>query len=305
MAVQLASNIISKENDMSDLRGFFAEGKCVMITGCSSGIGRQTAVTLAKRGFTVFATVRKETDAQRLRDLGLHNLVPVCPVDLSNLDDISRALGAVVSELNRRSMKGLYALINNAGGGKPAPVELMDLENFHVELQTRLVGSVAMVQTFLPLIRKSRGRILWIMTPAIIPTPYVASIHSCDFAVNCMARTLNIELKRWGVRNIMIKCGGIKTPAGLRTAADVEAVLKSMPAERISLYERAFRKWGEDMAEFDKKRTEAERVAEIILKALFAKKPRSHYSVGYMARAAGFLEVLPQSLTDWILKKRF
>ncbi len=59
----------------------------------------------------------------------------------------------------------------------------MELDQFHRELQARILGSVAMVQAFLPLIRQASGRIVWIMTPALIPTPYVTSIHACDFAL--------------------------------------------------------------------------------------------------------------------------
>jgi NAD(P)-dependent dehydrogenase (short-subunit alcohol dehydrogenase family) len=281
------------------------DGKAVFITGCSSGIGRQSAITLAKRGFIVFATVRKEVDAENLRSLNLPDLVPICPLDLTDLGHISSAAKRVADELNRRERKGLYALINNAGGGSPAPVELMDLEKFGIELRARLFGSVALVQAFLPLIRQAGGRIVWIMTPAIIPTPYVTSIHACDFAVNCIARTLDIELKTWGIPNIMIKCGGIKTPAGLRTTSDVDAVLKKGPRERVILYENALRKWAKEMAKFDEKRTNPEKVAKVVLKALFAERPKRRYSVGHMAKAAGFLEAMPQSVADWILKKRF
>jgi NAD(P)-dependent dehydrogenase (short-subunit alcohol dehydrogenase family) len=282
----------------------FVEGKSALITGCSSGIGRETAIVLAKRGFTVFATVRKEFDAQNLRNLNISNLVPICPVDLTDLDHISKAAETVAGELNRRGKKGLYALINNAGGGSPAPVELMELDQFHRELQTRLVGSVAMVQAFLPLIRQANGRIAWIMTPALIPTPYVASIHSCDFAINCIVRTLEIELKPWRIPTIMIRCGGIKTPAGLRTTTDVEAILKKEPQDRVALYKKALQKWSKEMAKFDEKRTEPEKVAEMVFKALSAKKSKRQYSIGYLSKAAGFLEALPQSVADWILKKR-
>jgi NAD(P)-dependent dehydrogenase (short-subunit alcohol dehydrogenase family) len=132
----------------------------------------------------------------------------------------------IQAELMRRRQAGLYALINNAGGGAIAPVELMDLEVFHKELQTRLVGSVALVQAFLPLLRKGGGRILWIMTPAAIPTPYVTSIHACDFAVNCLAHTLDLELKPWHIPSIQIRWGGIKTAKGLKTTAEVEAILQ-------------------------------------------------------------------------------
>jgi NAD(P)-dependent dehydrogenase (short-subunit alcohol dehydrogenase family) len=280
-------------------------GKSVLITGCSSGIGCQTAIMLAQNGFLVFATVRKEADAEKLCSLGYQNLIPVCPLDLTNLDHIKDTASFVREELNRRKIEGLFALINNGGAGMPSPIELMDLAMFARELQARLLGSVAMVQSFLDMIRRGNGRIVWIMTPALIPTPYVASIHSCDFAVNCLARTLEIELQRWNIPNIMIKCGGIKTPAGMRTTSDVELVLKKAPPEKAKLYEIAFRKWSADMTDFDKKRTDPERVAEIVLKAVNARKPKHRYSIGYMSKAAALLEAMPQGMADWILKKRF
>lgn len=284
---------------------FRANGEAVLITGCSSGIGRAAALTLAGRGFTVFATVRKEADAESLRDLNLPGLVPVCPVDVSDPDDIAPAAAFVAGELARRGRKGLYALVNNAGAGRPAPVELLPLAEFHTELRARVLGSVALVQAFLPYLRSAGGRIVWIMTPALIPTPYVASIHACDFAVNCLARTLDIELRRWGVANIMIRCGGIKTPAGMRTVSDVEAVLREGPADRVALYAGALRKWAEDMGAFDEKRADPEKVAAIVVRALTAHQPKRRYAVGHMAKAAAFLEMLPQPVADRILKKRF
>lgn len=290
---------------MQNPKSFTDNDKAVLVTGCSSGIGQQTAITLAKRGFVVFATVRKEADAGSLRSLNIPNLVPICPLDLTNLEHISEAADLVANELDRRGKSGLYALINNAGGGLPAPIELMELKQFQIELQARVLGSVAMVQAFLPLIRQAGGRIIWIMTPALMPTPYVASIHACDFAINCIARTLDIELKTWRISNVMIRCGGIKTPAGLRTTTDIEAVLQKEPRERTLLYEKALREWARDMADFDKKRTEPEKVAEVVLKALVAKRPKHRYAIGHMAIAAGFLEAMPQALTDWILKMRF
>ncbi len=288
-----------------DSSGSSASGEAVLVTGCSSGIGRETAVTLSRRGFLVFASVRKETDAGNLGDLNIPNLLPIFPLDLANLQHITDSANSVADELSRRGKKGLFALVNNAGGGSPAPIELMDLEKFRTELDTRILGSVAMVQAFLPLIRRASGRIIWIMTPALIPTPYVTSIHSCDFAVNCIARTLDIELKRWRIPNIMIRCGGIKTPAGLRTGADVEDLLRKGAHERVLLYENALRKWSMDMAEFDRKRTEPDKVAEIVFKALSARRPKRYYSIGYMSKAAKLLEAMPQSLADGILKMRF
>jgi NAD(P)-dependent dehydrogenase (short-subunit alcohol dehydrogenase family) len=261
-------------------------GQGVLITGCSSGIGHATAIHLAQHGFIVFATVRKEADAENLHSLNDPNLIPVCPLDLTRLEQIPSAVETVQAELKRRGQPGLYALVNNAGGGEVAPIELMNLDRFRIELQ-------------------AGGRIVWIVTPATIPTPYVTSIHACDFAVNAIARTLDIELKSWGIPNIMIRCGGIKTATGLKTTAALEASLQSWPHERSALYERALHQWGQDMVEFDKKRTEPEEVAKVVLKALSADRPKRRYSVGHMAGAAAFLESLPQSLADSILRARF
>ena len=279
-----------------------SSNKSVLITGCSSGIGRTTAVYLAQNDFTVFATLRKEKDAEELRQLHQPNLIPVCPLDLSRPEDIPVVMEILRAELQRRGQAGLYALINNAGGGGVAPVELIDLDVFRTELQTRLVGALALVQACLPLIRQGGGRIVWIATPAAIPTPYVASIHAFDFPVNGLARTLDIELKPWHIPNILIRCGGIKTARGMQTTAEVETILQQPGGD---LYRERLLKWSVEMAEFDQKRTEPEKVAQVILAALSAPNPKRRYSVGYMSGAAAFLEALPQTLTDTILKMRF
>jgi len=279
--------------------------QAVLVTGCSSGIGRAVALALAGRGFTVFATVRKAGDAEAIRGLGLPNLVPVCPVDLADAGQISRTVESVTAELSRLGFDGLFGIVNNAGGGGPAPVELLDVATLHAELRARVLGPVILIQAALPLLRRASGRIVWIMTPALIPTPYVAGIHACDFAANCLARTLEIELRRWRIPSIMIRCGGIRTPAGLRTVADVEALLRSARADRVALYEEALRNWAKDMAAFDERRTDPEKVGEVVVRALTAKNPKRRYSVGHLAKAAAFLELLPQPLADRILKLRF
>lgn len=279
--------------------------RAILITGCSSGIGRATALRLVEAGYIVFATVRKEPDAESLSRLGLPNLIPLFPLDLTRRDQIRSTSDIVSQELARRGTQGLFALINNAGAGTPAPVEIMDVEEFRTELEGRVLGAVALVQDLLPMIRQSHGRILWIVTPAIIPTPYVTSIHACDFAINCIARTLEIELKPWKIPSVMIRCGGIRTPAGLRTTSDVEANLRNSPSDRSQLYEQRFRAWSQDMEAFDRKRVAPERVAEVVIRALRAKTPKRRYSIGHLASAAALLEALPQNVTDTILKARF
>lgn len=281
-----------------------SENKAVLITGCSSGIGRAAALTLARNGFTVFATVRRESDAEDLRGIGEPGLVPVCPLDLTRPDQITDARRTVESELASRGINGLYAVVNNAGGGSIAPIELMDVDKFRTELETRLVGSVALLQAFLPLIRQAHGRIIWIVTPAIVPIANISMIHSCDFAANCLARTLNQELKPWGIPSVMVRCGGIDTASPRKSEEELEESLQRLSKEKVDLYREALRKEKNFHSRFDGKRTPVEAVGTLVCKVLVKRRPKSRYRIGYMSGISAFLEALPQPLVDRLLASR-
>ena len=283
---------------------FVPHGEGVLVTGCSSGIGRATAVYLAQQGFTVFATVRKQADADGLRDLHVPNLVPICPLDMTRLEQIPAVAETVANELKARGKEGLFAIVNNAGGGGIAPIELLELEKFRTELNARILGPVALLQAFLSMIRAAQGRVVWIVTPGLLPIPFVSSIHICDFAVNCLARTLQIELKRWNIPSIMIRCGGIQTAAVAKTADELEGAFQQWPSERIDLYREALLKEQHELSEFDSKRTEPEEVAKVVYAALCARKPKRRYQIGYMAGFAALLEAMPQAIVDSVMARR-
>jgi len=278
--------------------------RAVLVTGCSSGIGRAIAVYLAENGFKVFATVRKNKDAESLAKLQNPNLIPVYPLDLTNPDHIKEVFEFVKKELNKRAIKGLYAIINNAGGGSIAPIELTDLDKFHIELQARILGPVALLQLFLPLIREVRGRILWIATPALLPIPYLADIHACDFAVNCIARTLQIELKPWDIPSILIRCGGIKTSSPDKIYHDLDENIKKWRGEKYELYAKALEKTRKEFEEFDKKRTDPLEAAKVVYRALIGKKPKRRYRVGHMSALAAFFELFPQTIIDYMMERK-
>ena len=167
------------------------------------------------------------------------------------------------------------------------------------------MGALALVQAFLPSIRRAAGRILWIATPGLIPTPYVTGIHACDFAVNCIARTLALELGAAGPPVVLIRCGGIRTRAGMSTNEDLAAGIAGAAPERRALYAEKLESWSRSMNDFDTHRSDPERVAGVIERALSASRPRKRYRVGHMSGAAAFLEALPQPLADRILGSRF
>ncbi|MBC7187869.1 MAG: SDR family NAD(P)-dependent oxidoreductase [Calditrichaeota bacterium] len=279
------------------------QGRAVLVTGCSTGIGRAVALHLAARGFTVLPTVRRQEDAEDLSRSG-PGIFPICPLDLTNPRHVADAGRKVSAVLERLHLGGLYAVVNNAGGGAIAPLELLDVSILRRELETRVVGPLALLQALLPALRAAQGRVLWIVTPGLLPIPFVGSIHVCDFAVNCLARTLRLELRPWNVPVIMVRCGGIKTPAVSRTAQELEQNLKEWPAERARLYTDALRVELQQLAKFDRKRSDPQVVAATVLRALTAKRPRSRYTVGYMARAAVMAELLPQAVVDKVMAWR-
>jgi len=285
-------------------KGKINNGKSVLITGASSGIGWATANYLAQEGFTVFAGIRKEADIEKIRGQNNHNLIPLYPLDMTEEEHIKKAYEFISIESEKRGEKGLYAIVNNAGGGIISPIELLDLGKLQTELETRILGAVSLVKTFLSIIRENHGRILWIVTPALIPTPFVSSIHICDFAVNCLARTLRIELSPWEISVVMIRCGGIKTPAVEKSYKELKESFKVLPHEKLMLYKDILEKEVKRLKSFDKGRTEPVEVAKKVYKALTVKKPKSRYRVGYMSGGSSFLELLPQPFVDWLMTKR-
>jgi len=96
--------------------------KSVLVTGASSGIGNAIAIYLAEQGYTVLATVRKEADAESLNKLGLDNLKPLYPLDLTEPGQILIITNIIEEQIQKMELPPLYAIINVAGGGQIAPI---------------------------------------------------------------------------------------------------------------------------------------------------------------------------------------
>jgi len=276
----------------------------IFITGASSGIGSATALYLAKQGYTVLASVRKSADADRLNQQGYHNLKTFCPLDLTKPEQIQTVAHSIKEQIQKNELPPLYSVILVAGGGHIAPIELMNLSDFREELEKRLVGNIALLQELIPLLRLTKGRILWIATPGLFPVPYVADIHAPDYAVNYLARTLNLELHPDGIKNILIRCGGIDTPSPKKAENNIIGQLTHCPKDRLAIYENRLVKLENDLKKFASKRTEPEKVAELIAKVLRANKPKVRYQIGHLSQMGAFFEKLPQSWVDFIMGKR-
>ncbi len=126
------------------------------MTGASTGIGRASALRLDGAGWRVFAGVRREEDAESLREAGSERLTPV-HLDVTDADQIAAAAERVGA-----GGGGLAGLVNNAGVAVPSPLETIPIEDFRRQLEVNLTGQVAVTQALLEQVRAARGRVVFI-----------------------------------------------------------------------------------------------------------------------------------------------
>ena len=136
----------------------FQRPRAVIITGASSGIGECCALWLERRGMQIFAGVRRESDAVALSAKSSGGLTPLLldVTDQKSIETATQQISVAVKEDVELD------LVNNAGITLGGPVEFLSLDDLRKELEVNLIGSVAVTQALLPLIRESRGRIVLI-----------------------------------------------------------------------------------------------------------------------------------------------
>jgi NAD(P)-dependent dehydrogenase (short-subunit alcohol dehydrogenase family) len=273
--------------------------RTVLITGASTGIGRACAVHLQQTGFQVFAGVRKESDAQALRE---RDIVPIL-LDVTVQDDITAAVQQVAEATGDR---GLDGLVNNAGIAVGGALEFLPLEELRRQFDVNVIGPVAVVQAFLPLIRTATGRIVLMgagISGAISPGglgPYSAS----KFALEALSDSLRRELAPWGVHVALIRPGRIKTPIWDKSFEAAEQQLASYPTAGFDLYASRSEPLFETLSRAKTEGGSVEDVARVVEHALTVKHPRSRYTVGLDARVASLVaRILPDSILDGLLRR--
>lgn len=179
------------------------EGKTILITGCSSGIGGCVAHGLKARGWRVFATVRQPADMERLQTQGLESL----SLDLRDSDSIRAAVAAVLERTGGR----LDALFNNGAYGQPGAVEDLSREALREQFETNLFGTQELTNQVIPVMRRQgRGRILYTSSVlGLVAFPYRGAYVASKFALEGLADTLRMELTDTGIHVCLIEPGPI------------------------------------------------------------------------------------------------
>jgi NAD(P)-dependent dehydrogenase (short-subunit alcohol dehydrogenase family) len=269
--------------------------KSVLITGASSGIGYASVQRMIHSGWHVFAAVRKQSDADKLRaDCG-GDVIPLT-MDVKDRPTIAAAAERVADQLQGR---GLDALVNVAGIGMVRPIEYASAADLQDIFEINVFGQIAVTQAFLPLLRRARGRIVNITSVgAHIPIPFGGLLNASKSAFGMLSEVLRLELRAFGLRVSIIEPGAIVTPAVDKTLGDIRGVIASLPADGEEQYGEMLRRFGERAYARAKDGSSPNVVAQAVHHALTASRPKIRYRVG---KHANLLATLPKVLPDRIL----
>lgn len=268
----------------------------VLITGASSGIGYATATLLARHGTIVFAGIRRQIDGEMLLREGAGNIKPML-LDVADSTSLMRARAKIESLREYR----LDAIVNNAGIALAGPLELLPLEELRKQFEVNFFGAIAAIQTFLPLLRESCGRIVNVSSiSGKLATPFAGAYSASKFALEAASDALRLELRPFGVSVSVVEPGSVRTPIWRRSTDASLKILDEASVGRAD-YDTAIRQMMRVAQQQELRGIAPERVAQTIERALTAKHPRARYLVGLDARMRLLVARLPEPIRDMLI----
>jgi len=273
----------------------------VVVTGASSGIGRATALLLARSGFRVFAGVRRDADAESIRQEGVLDLEPL-RLDVTDAASIASACATVASATGSA---GLVGLVNNAGIGVAGPLEFLPPHEIRRQLEVNVVAPLAVSQAFLPQLRHGRGRLVYVgSSSGYLSLPLIGPYCASKFALEALADAQRLELQPFGLHVVLVQPGAIATPIFEKSNAHADALLETLPPETGRFYGPLITAIRKGVADQVSRANPPETVARAVLHALRAKRPRTRYKVGLDAWLEWVLaRWLPDRLRDRVLTR--
>jgi NAD(P)-dependent dehydrogenase (short-subunit alcohol dehydrogenase family) len=273
--------------------------KAVLITGCSSGIGRATAERLSSVGWKVYATAR---DAETIASLE-RNGCGLLPLDVTDEDSMQSA----VEEVERRE-GAVGVLVNNAGYSQSGAVEAVPMEKVRRQFETNVFGLARMCQLVLPgMRRQGYGRIVNLSSMGgKLTFPGAGYYHASKHAVEALSDALRFEVAGFGVKVSVIEPGLIRT--GFADTA-VGSMDSSDGEDPYAGFEEAVARATAENYEqgpFSRLGGGPEEVARTIETAISARNPRSRYAVTPSAHLfIGLRRLLPDRAWDALLKTSY
>ncbi|MFC4356836.1 SDR family oxidoreductase [Halobium salinum] len=265
----------------------------VLITGCSSGIGRATARAFLDEDWTVYATARNPADIETLGDAG----AKIATLDVTDDDDVERVVSRIVDEDG-----GVTALVNNAGYGQLGAVEDVPVEQVHRQFDVNVYGPHRLTRAVLPHMRDAGEGTVVNLSSLAGRVSYPGSGVYCGskFAVEAMTDAMRAEVEEYGVHAVLVEPGPVETGFAERAAAEVEAGGDVPGVERSGAYPKLYEIL-EDMTAMGDDGPGAvppEAVAEEIVNVASMTKPPARVPVGPVAAYGQYARFLPDGLRD-------
>ncbi|QKY22014.1 SDR family oxidoreductase (plasmid) [Halolamina sp. CBA1230] len=263
----------------------------VLITGCSSGIGRATARRFLDAGWRVWATARDPTDITDLADAGCRTAA----LDVTDGGQIDAVVERVVARDSR-----IDCLVNNAGYGQAGAVEEIPVDQLRAQFEVNVFGPVRLAQAVLPHMRGAgSGRIVNVSSllgRVAYPTrgAYAGSKH----ALEALSESLRAETAGVGVDVVLIEPGAVRTGFEDRLH-ETESTL-----DEVAEYGRLRRLVDRAQRLSERRGMAPERVADEIYRAASVERPERRYVVGWDARLAILADrVVPARVTEWLYRR--
>ncbi|WP_392533511.1 SDR family oxidoreductase [Nostoc sp. C117] len=271
----------------------------VVVTGASTGIGQACALLLDELGFSVFAGVRQDIDAETLKQKASPKLIPVF-LDVIDAESIASVVDRVTNAVGDA---GIVGLVNNAGIAVPGPLELLAIAEFQHQMQVNVTGQLAVTQAFLGLLRQSRGRIVNMGSIAgRSPTPFLGAYNASKFALEALTDVMRMELRPWGISISIIEPGSIATPIWDKSLTQSEIGQQNLSQSAQNLYGQAMDIVRKKMQIIASKGISPDMVAQAVIHALTAKKPKTRYLIGQDAKIGALVKhILPDELHDRLI----
>ena len=278
------------------------EEKYVLITGASSGLGKETAQKLAKEGYKIFAGVRKQEDKESLE--GLNSNITAVFLDVTSDESVNKAFETISALTDK-----LYALVNNAGIALAGPVEYIPVDILKQQFDVNVFGAIRVAQKFLPLMKNQEAKIVNISSMSsygIFPfiSPYCVSKRSLDMFFN----SLLLECKMPDLKVVSIKPGTVRTPIWDKSLAVCEKNMEFLCEEGKKKYEKEFDFLIKNARKNNDEGLLPKDISNLVSKILKCTNPKLSYNIGNDSFAARMLSLLPQkvinTLVKYSLKKR-
>lgn len=272
------------------------QGRSIVISGCSSGFGRQTALHLAKQGWHVFATVRKEADQvsllQEATTMQCQDQLTPLICDITRSDQVTTLAQAVAG-----ATPTLNALLNNAGTAFAGPLELISLDDFRAQLEINVVAHLGVIQALLPLLKAARGSIINVSSVnGRIATPIVGAYSASKFALEAMSDALRVELAPFGIHVVVIEPSSSPTSIWDTSRQRAEVVLDE---HRDGPYARLLNTFEKLAARSGTSGFPPQLFADTVGTILNSPRPRTRYVVPRSAKRGILLrQILPDKLWD-------